>query len=238
VAIISQVKGGPRVVRASAALPGAGVYDTEASAVALAVDVRGSRGVELFVDYTRGGAGGAFKVKVLGYNDDPAPAAGGGYERTIIDGASLSSGAVNVFTAEFKFPVTAGAALEKRSLEFLVERVAYVVFLFAEYGNTGSARHARRRGRRLALTSHPDDDPHPARPRPRPAQHARRARGLRPARERAARADRRAAGHARRLDARSRSRRSRGFAATRPTWRRSTPGTSRRGRTSPATAGR
>jgi hypothetical protein len=138
VAISSQIKGGPRVVRVSAPLPGGGVYDTEASAVALAVDVRGSRGVELFTDYTRGNVGGAFKVKLLGYNDDAAPAAGAGFERTIIDGGSFASGAVNVFTAEFKFPVAAGAALEKRSLEFLVERVAYVVFLFAEYGLVGT----------------------------------------------------------------------------------------------------
>jgi hypothetical protein len=138
VAISSQIKGGPRVVRASAALPAAGAYDTEAAMVANAVDVRGARGVELFVDYTRGGVGGQFKVKLLGYNDDPAPAAGAGFERTILDGASLASGVVNVFTFEAKFPVSAGAALEKRSLEFLVERVAYVVFLFAEVGAVGT----------------------------------------------------------------------------------------------------
>lgn len=129
-AIASNIKGGPRAVRASAALPAAGAYDTEASATL--VDTRGARQLEVFVDYTRGAAGGQCTLKVLAYNDDPAPT--NGYERTVLDGASLASGVVNAWTLQVKLPVAAGAALERRSVIFDVGTAAYVRVLFAELG--------------------------------------------------------------------------------------------------------
>lgn len=117
--------------RASAALPAAGAYDTAGSVTA--IDVLRGDAVELFVSYTRGAAGGAPKFKVLVSDDNILF-----YERTVEDGASLSSGAMLVFTAEHKLPAAASASAELRTYVIDVSTCGWAKFLFAEYGNTGS----------------------------------------------------------------------------------------------------
>lgn len=134
-AIASKSRGGPKVVRASAVLLAAGAYDVEATSVLL--DVRNSAQIELFVDYTRGGAGGAFQYRLVCYQDDPAPALG--YDRTVTDAPlAATAGSLNQFSVQYKqTALTAG--LEKRSSGPLdVSTCAYVRVLFAEVGNVGA----------------------------------------------------------------------------------------------------
>jgi hypothetical protein len=114
---------------APTALPAAGAYDTAGAATKL--DAPGATRAEVFVQYTRGAAGGAFKVKLL-VSDDGTNF----FERTVVDTAV--SGASNVFTQEFKFPVAAGAPAELRTLLLDVGMCVAFKLLFAEYGVAGT----------------------------------------------------------------------------------------------------
>jgi hypothetical protein len=130
-AISSGHKVGATTVRASAALAAAGAYDTASAATA--IDVQQSSSLELFISYTRGGASGSCKFKVL-VSDDAVNF----FERTVEDGASLSSGTMNVYTAQHQLPAAAGASAELRSYIITVGTAGWVKVLFAEVGNTGA----------------------------------------------------------------------------------------------------
>jgi hypothetical protein len=120
----------PRTYRASAALPASGAYDLAPATIEMGTSSR----VRLFCKYTRGAAGGAFKLKVARSDDGGTTF----IDDTVIDGTSLSSGALNVFTLELKFPVAAGAPQESRNFLIEAEIETLVRVAFAEYGNTGS----------------------------------------------------------------------------------------------------
>lgn len=116
-------------VRASAVLPASGAYDSSPTTI----EVDFAREVEVYITYTRGAAGGAFQVKVLTSADNVTFC-----ERTVIDGNSLASGAMNVYTASYKFPVAASGSAENRSLIVNVNTTKFIQFVFAEYGVTGT----------------------------------------------------------------------------------------------------
>jgi hypothetical protein len=115
-------------LRASAVLTAAGAYDTPTK-----FDVPLASRAEVAITYTRGASGGAFKLKVLVSQDGT-----NFVERTVIDSGSMSSGVLNVFTGEFKFPVTSSGSAESRS--FILDLSTCVAFKvsFAEYGVTGT----------------------------------------------------------------------------------------------------
>lgn len=131
-AIDSRKIEGNFTLRASAALPASGAYDTTANMTAMSV--LESDWVELYITYTRGAAGGACQFKVLSSPDGGTTY----FERTVEDGSSLSSGAMDVFTAVHKLPVAAGASAELRTYIVPVDTATHVKVIFAEYGNTGT----------------------------------------------------------------------------------------------------
>jgi hypothetical protein len=118
----------PRTIRASAALAAAGAYDSAPTTVIVGPAKR----LRLFCTYTRGGASGAFKLKVARSPD-------GG--TTFVDDTEVdppTSGVAAVFTAQFEFPAAAGAGAEARNFVVEVEGDTHVRVAFAEYGNTGA----------------------------------------------------------------------------------------------------
>lgn len=119
-----------RTLRASAALPAAGAYDVAPTPVAVGAAAR----LRLFCTYTRGAAGGAFALKIQRSHDGGTTFV----DDTVIDGTSLSAGAVNVFTLALKFPVAAGAGAEARGFLVEVDADTHVRVAAAEYGVTGT----------------------------------------------------------------------------------------------------
>ncbi len=128
-AISSGHKLGAVTVRASAVLAGSGAYDSDGTEI----DVQAYNWMQLYVTYTRGGASGSTKFKIL-FSDDGENFDDG----TVIDGASLSTGTMSVYTAQYQLPAAAGASAERRSLRFPVSTAGWVKVLFAEVGNTGA----------------------------------------------------------------------------------------------------
>lgn len=117
------------VARASAALPASGAYDTTPTTI----DTGYAQGLELCVSYTRGTTGGAVKLKVQVSQDGTA-----WYDRTVEDGASLSSGAMSCYVAEHKLPVSSGSTAELYTYVVDVSTVRYARVAAAEYGATGT----------------------------------------------------------------------------------------------------
>lgn len=128
------LKTSPISVRASAALPAAGAYDTASTATV--IDAKAYSFLELRINYTRGGVGGSAKFKVLVASDNTSQTVF--YERTIDDGTiNVSSNGAsysNVYTSEKQLPVASGAATESRTFIIDVSTARYVKILFAEVG--------------------------------------------------------------------------------------------------------
>ncbi len=118
------------IIRASAALAASGAYDSTPTVIACAA----LAGIEVCITYTRGTTGGAFKMKIS-VSDDGGTTF---FDRTVIDGSSLSSGALNVFTEELKFPVASSGSAERRSFIIDVGQATHLAVNFAEYGATGT----------------------------------------------------------------------------------------------------
>lgn len=127
------LKSDPITVRATAALPAAGAYDTSPTVI----DTTNFATLELRVTYARGGAGGSVKFKVQVASDATQ---GTFFTRTVDDGtinASGSSSYSNIYQSE-KLYTPAGAGAESYTYIIDVSDVRYVKIPFAEAGNVGA----------------------------------------------------------------------------------------------------
>lgn len=121
------------VVRASAALPAAGAYDTAGASFRVSVADRDV--ASLWCTYTRGAASGAASIKIYGSCDNGTTYA----LCTVIDPASYSTGTQLLAAAVFKLPVASGSGAEEWIVPNIdVSAFTHIQVLSAEYGITAT----------------------------------------------------------------------------------------------------
>ncbi len=120
-------------IRASAALPASGNYDT--AGATFRVNVRDRDVASLWCEYTRGAASGAAAIKVFGSCDDGVTYA----QCTVVDPSSYATGTQLLAAAIFKLPVSASASAEEWIVPNIdVSAFTHIQVLAAEYGVTGT----------------------------------------------------------------------------------------------------
>ncbi len=130
----SYAKVSGEVVRASAALPAAGAYDTAGATFRASVVDRDV--VALWYTYTRGAASGSAKIKIFGSCDN-----GTTYAPMLIVDTTVApvAGLQNLIVAQFQLPASTGAAAEEGIVPPIdVSGVTHIQVLSAEVGNTGT----------------------------------------------------------------------------------------------------
>lgn len=127
------LKSDPITVRATAALPAAGAYDSSPTVI----DTGNYSTLELRVTYTRGGVGGSCKFMVQIGSDS---AQGTFFTRTVDDGTINATGSKsfsNIYQSEKLYTPT-GAGAESYTYIIDVSDVRYVKIPFAEAGAVGT----------------------------------------------------------------------------------------------------
>jgi hypothetical protein len=131
--LVTQTRVTGEVIRASAALPAAGAYDTAGATFRANVSDRDT--VSLWCEYTRGAASGGAAIKVYGSCDNGTTYA----LCAIVDPTSYSSGTQTLIGAIFKLPLATGASAEEWIVPNIdVSAFTHIQVLSAEYGITAT----------------------------------------------------------------------------------------------------
>jgi hypothetical protein len=130
-AISSHLKRNAGELRASAALPASGAYDTAANATVL--DVQTVHDVTLYCKYTPGATGGRFKLEVLASDDGVDYAT-----LEVLDGSTLSAGVIDSGALQTRSPASSGTTVEHRAYDFNVRRAGWIKVIACEAGVTGT----------------------------------------------------------------------------------------------------